>query len=288
MKLTKHWSWLIGVALAAAMLSAGGGAWAAGPPAAPKVSTFAPAKDLVAQIDFYLGRIDEAVATEAEYKDFDTRVPKDANTLVLLTLAAGLDDQDNAYKAAAPALLKAAQELAKAAAFTEPPPGTQTPPAEVAKRYAAVKAAAAALKKAAESKDGNPAALTWTKVADLPELMKQVPLVYNRLKRNLRADRFKKRAAANAGDTTTLAVIAQGVIADTSAVKKAGEEEKWFKLCVEMRDSASALNKAIRGGNQADADKIAGTLNQNCDDCHTIFNPAAKEKMAKEAAQEKD
>ena len=287
MKLTKQWSWSIGMALAAATLSAGV-ALAAGPPAAPKVSTFAPVKDVVAQIDFYLKRIDEAVATEAEYKDYETRVAKDANTLVLLALAAGLHDEDNAYKAAAPGLLKAAQALAKAAAFTEPPPGTQTPPAEVARRYAAVQAATAGVKKAAESKDGNAAALKWTKSADLAELMKQVPLVHNRLKRNLRADRFKKRANENAGDTTTLAVIAQGSIADTSAVKKAGEEAKWFKLCTEMRDSAAALNKAIREGKQADADKVAGTLNQNCDDCHTVFNPAAKEKMAKEAAKEKD
>jgi hypothetical protein len=288
MTLTKHWNWSIGAALAAAAILSAGRAPAAGPPAAPKVSTFAPAKDLVAQIEFYLKRIDESAATEADYKDYDTRVPKDANTLVLLALAAGLDDQDNAYKAAAPALVKAAQDLAKAAAFTEPPPGTLTPPAEIAKRYAAVKAAAAQVKKAAESKGGDAAALKWSKAADLPELMKQVPLVYNRLKRNLRADRFKRRAAANAGDTTTLAVIAQGVIPDTSAVKKPGEEEKWYKLCVDMRDTASALNKAIRAGSQTDAGTLAATLNQNCDDCHTIFNPAAKEKMAKEAAQEKD
>jgi hypothetical protein len=286
MKLTKNWSWPIGMALAAAMLSAGG-APAAGPPAAPKVSTFAPAKDVAAQIEFYLKRIDDDTATEAEYKEWAARVTGDANTLILLALAAGLHDEEIDYKPAAPALLKAAQELAKRAAFTEPPPGTETPPAEFAKRYAAVKAGAAALKKAAETKGGDAAALKWAKSADLPELMKQVPKVFNTMRRNVKdPKRFTKYVDKNAGEATTLAVIAQGSIVDTSAVKKPGEEAAWFKLCAEMRDLSVALNKAIREKKQADAVEIAGTLNQNCHDCHKVFNPAATEKMEKELGKD--
>ncbi len=151
------------------------------------------------------------MATEEEYKDAETTIAKDANTLVLLALAAGLHDEPNDCKAAAPALMKAGQELAKA------------------KTYAAAKAGVAAVKKAAESKTGDAAALKWTKVADLAELMKQVPLVNNRLKRNLRGDRFTSKAKENAGDVAAIAVIAQGSIADTSAVKNPGDEEKWFK-----------------------------------------------------------
>jgi len=289
MKLTKHWSWPTGAALAAATMLFAGGVLAAGPPAAPKVSTFAPAKDVAAQIEFYLKRIDEAVVSEEEYRGFETRVPGDANTLVLLALAAGLHDEEIDYKAAAPALIKAAQELAKAAAFTEPPPGTQTPPAEMAKRYAAVKAGAAALKKAAETKGGDVAALKWTKSADLVELMKQVPKVYNTLNRNLKAKdpkRFTKNVNKSAGDATTLAVIAHGSIVDTSAVKKPADEATWFKLCVEMRDLCVTLNKTIRAGKQADAVNLAVTLHQNCLDCHKVFNPAATEKMEKELGKD--
>jgi hypothetical protein len=288
MRSKKQWTWPVGVIVVAAGVLCEGGAVAAGPPAAPQVSTFAPVKNVVAQIEYYLGRLEESVTDLDTYKDFETRVSKDANTLILLALAAGLHDEDNPYKAAAPGLLKAAQELAQVSVVKELPPGVQPKPEEVAKRFAAVKAGVAAVKKAAEGKGGDPASLKWAKAADLPELMKQVPLVHNRLKRNLRADRFKKRAAANAGDTTTLAVIAQGSVANTSAVKNAGDEEKWFKLCVEMRDTAAALNKAIAAANQAEADKLAGVLNQNCEDCHKVFSPAAIEKMKEQAAADKD
>jgi hypothetical protein len=236
------------------------GALAVDPPAAPKVSTYAPVKDVAGQIGVYIARLEEAVATEEAYKDAETTIAKDANTLVLLALAAGLHDEQSDYKAAAPALMKAAQELAKA------------------KTYAAAKAGVAAVKKAAESKDGDPSTLKWTKVADLAELMKQVPLVNNRLKRNLRGDRFKSKAKDNAGDTAAIAVIAQGSIADTSEVKKAGDEEKWFKLCIAMRDAAAGLNKAIHDGDAAAGEKVAGALNQSCDDCHEVFHPAALKK----------
>ena len=184
--------------------------------------------------------------------------------------------------------MKAAQELGKVAAVKELPPGVQPSADEVAKRYAAVKAAAAVLKKAAESKDGNPATLKWIKVADLPETMKQVPAVNTRLKRNLRGDRFKSKAKGNVGDSAAIAVIAQGSIADTSAVKKPGEEAKWYKYCIDMRDAAAALNKAIHDGKPADGEKAAAALAQSCDDCHDAFHPAAKAIMAKEAAKEKD
>ncbi len=232
-------------------------ALAADPPAPPKVSTFAPAKDVAAQIGVYIARLEEAVVTEEAYKDAETTIAKDANTLVLLALAAGLHDEPNDYKAAAPGLMKAAQELAKA------------------KDFAAAKAGVAAVKKAAESKSGDAAGLKWTKVADLAELMKQVPLVNNRLKRNLRGDRFTSKAKENAGDVTTIAVIAQGSVADTSAVKKPADEEKWYKSCIQMRDAAAALAKTIRDGDSAAGEKAAGALNQSCDDCHTVFHPTA-------------
>jgi hypothetical protein len=288
MKLTRQWIWSVAVAVVAAVILSAAGAAAAEPPAAPKVSTFAPVKDVVAQIEFYLTRLDEAVASESDYKDWEARVTKDANTLVLLALAAGLHDEDNDYKAAAPGLIKAAQELSKVAVVKEQAPGTQPSAEEVAKRYAAVKAGVAAVKKAAEAKDGNPGTLKWVKIAELPETMKQVPAINTRLKRNLRGDRFKTRAKGNVGDSAAIAVIAQGSIADTSAVKKPGEEAKWYKYCIDMRDAAGALNKAIHEGKPADGEKAAAALAQSCDDCHDAFHPAAREIMAKEAAKEKE
>jgi len=241
-------------------------AWAlaAEPPAAPKVSTFAPAKDVVSQIDAYMERLQESVASEEEFKEAEAKLAKDANTMILLALAAGLHDEDNKYKAAAPAIFKAAQELAQA------------------KGFAAAQAGVAKVKKSLDSSEGNPADLKWVKAASLEELMKQVPLVNSRLKRNLRGANFKKKATSNAGDAATLAVIAQGSMADTSEAKNPEEIQKWYDFCVQMRDAAAGLNKAIRAGDQAAAEKAMGALNQSCDDCHAVFHKEAPKESGKD------
>ncbi len=239
-------------------------AMAAEPPAAPKVSTFAPAKDVVSQIDAYMERLEQAVASEEEFKESEAKLAKDANTMILLALAAGLHDEDNKYKAAAPALFKASQELAKA------------------KGFAAAKAGVAAVKKSLESTEGNPADLKWVKAASLEELMKQVPLVNSRLKRNLRGANFKKKASSNAGDSATLAIIAQGSMADTSEAKTPEEIQKWYGFCVQMRDAAAGLNKAIHAGDQAAAEKAMSALNQSCDDCHAVFHTEAAKESGKD------
>jgi hypothetical protein len=248
---------------------------AAEPPSAPKVSTFAPAKDVAAQIKFYVSRLEdsEALQNEAAFKqgledakdtatgktpDLPAQIAKDSSTLILLALAAGLHDEDNEYKAAAPALLKAAQELANA------------------KGFAATKAAVEAVKKALEASGGAPAELKWVKSASLPDLMKQVPLVNARLKRNLRGEKLKSKAKDNAGDSATLAVIAQGSLADTSETKSADQVAKWHGFCVQMRDAAAALNKAVHEGDAKGAEKAMSALNQSCDDCHEVFHKVEK------------
>lgn len=258
MKLTHSRIGIVAALMATAVGEMAIGTACAGPPAAPKVSSFAPVKDLVAQVEAYIARLEEAVADEEAYKDAETRIAKDANTLVLLALAAGLHDEPNSYKAAAPALMKAAQQVAGV------------------KDFAAAKAAVAGLKKAASAPAADPASLGWTKVADLAELMKQVPLVHNRLKRNLRGERFKSRAKDNAGDSAVLAVIAQGSMADLSEAKKPGDAEKWYKFCAAMRDAAAALNRTIHAGDPAGGAKAAAALIQSCDDCHAVFHPTAK------------
>ena len=85
--------------------------------------------------------------------------------MAVLALVLGLHDQDNKYKAAAPALLKASQKLA------------------ATKDFASAAAAVAAVKAATTDTSGSLAELKWEKVASMPELMKQVPLVNTKLKR---------------------------------------------------------------------------------------------------------
>ncbi|MCS7237251.1 MAG: cytochrome c [Thermoguttaceae bacterium] len=251
---------LIGLTVCAA-----GAAWhmSAAPPPAPNVSTFAPAEDLVAQFDYYLKRLDADLAQEADYKDVADRVYKDANTIVLIALALGLHDQPNKYKQNAAGLVAASQKLI------------------AAKDYASAKAALEQLKAAAAKPQGDPSTLAWKKMASMPPLMQQVPLVHSRIKRSMR--RFERMASSIAGDAATIAVIGQGSIYNADETKKPDEAEKWYQYCIQMRDAAAQLNKAARAKDQKAAEEVLKALAKSCDDCHLVFHPEA---IGKEVTEE--
>jgi len=254
MKLQNGWTLLVGLLVGVVMLSVVGPAMA-DPPEAPKVSTFAPAEDLENQVEFYLDRLQDAVESEEEYKDSETRLAKDANTLIVIALALGLHDTDNKYKEAAPALMKAAQELVEV------------------KDYASAKKGVAAVKAAAAGEEKMTAKLEWKKAYSLGKLMKQVPLINTRLKRSLRGRRFKSKAKDTAGYTAVLAVIAQASLVDTHEVKNPSEIEKWYKFCADMRDTAATVNAAIRAGDEDAAAAAMEKLAKGCDECHEVFHP---------------
>lgn len=233
-----------------------GVAQAADVPPAPKPSTFAPAADIVKAIDDYMAKIGEALESKDEFTDLQSRVIKDAETVAVLALVLGLHDEKTPYQAAASALIKAARDLSAAAA----------------KDYDSAKKAFAALE-AAKTAAGNPASLKWEKVASLKELMQQVPLVNSRLKRNMR--RFERQADSIAMDAAVIAAIAQGSMANVDETTQPNKADEWFKYCVAMRDAASALNKAAKAKNSAEAEKAVAVLAESCDACHVVFHPEA-------------
>jgi cytochrome c556 len=49
-----------------------------------------------------------------------------------------------------------------------------------------------------------------------------------------------------------------------------------------MRDSAGALNAAIRKGDETAATAAMEKLAKSCDDCHVVFHQAALEQTKKE------
>ena len=224
----------------------------------PKVSTFAPAADLASQADRYIKDLEKAVASEEEYKDSVEKISKESNTLIVIALALGLHDQPNKYQATAGAVVKAAQAVA------------------ATKDFASASKAIAALKAAAEGQGNADVTLKWEKVAALPELMKQVPVINSKLKLNTKPGKFKKKAKDTAGYTAVIAAIAQGSMADTSATKSADQVPQWRKFSTAMRDDAGAVNAAIHQGDQAAADEAMKKLAQSCDDCHAVFHPEVK------------
>jgi hypothetical protein len=239
-------------------LQAATSAAAAEMPAAPAVSTFAPAEDLANQADQYIKELDRTVASEADYKDGVEKITKDSNTLMIIALALGLHDQENKYKASAGALMKAAEEVA------------------ATKDFESAKKAVAGVKAAAEGKGKVDAALKWEKVAALPELMKQVPLVNTKLKRYVKGANFKKKAKDTAGYTAVIAAIAQGTMADTSEAKSPEQVKQWYGFSTAMRDDAGAVNAAIHKEDEPAAAEAMKKLTQSCEDCHAVFHPEVK------------
>jgi hypothetical protein len=224
---------------------------------APKVSTFAPASDLAAQADWYVKELEGAVENESEYADNKDKIALKSNTLIILSLALGLHDQENKYKANAGVMMKAAQAVA------------------ATKDFASAKKAVAALKDATEGRAKADIQLKWEKEASLPELMKEVPLINTKLKRYVKPEKFKSKAKETAGYTASIGAIAQGSIADTSATKGPEQVKQWEKFMATMRGHAGALNAAIHKGDATAGASEMKKLQQSCEDCHTVFHPEA-------------
>jgi len=247
--------WLLASSAAITLLAVG--FTAAQAPAPPKVSSFAPAADLVAQVNYFIERIDEALASETAYTAAKkAKVGKDASTLAVIGLALSMHDEDHALKQAAPAILAAAKTLATSA-----------------ETYAGAQKGLADLKAAvAGSQTGTPPA-EWEKVAVMEDLMKQVPLLNSSLKRGTLPARFKANVEENAGLAATLAAIGQASMSDTHVVKQPADLAKWYKYCADFRDAAGAVNAAIRAGDQPGTTAAVKTMATTCDTCHETFRP---------------
>ena len=202
----------------------------------------------------YIEDLEDVVQTEEDYNDSEDKIAKSANTLVVIALALGLHDEDNKYKASAAALIKAAQDLA----------ATQD--------YASAKAGVAAVKAATAPQGGDGAELKWEKVAALPALMKQVPLINTKLKRYTTEKRFESKAEDTVGFSAVIAAIAQGTIADTSQAENAQQVQQWYGFSVQMRDAAAAVNSAIHALDEDATKDAMAQLQKSCDDCHAVFH----------------
>lgn len=228
----------------------------ADPPAPPKLSQIVPADDLVAQVRAFDHDLQSAVADEKTYADESHKVKRDAHSLAAVAMVLGLYDTDHELKAAAPALVMAARELAAA-------------PDYAAANEAAAEIHAALAEPVAASEPVKP-----EKVASMGQLMKQVTFVNNRLKRGLR--RLNDKTDEKARDAALLAAIAQAIVYDTHEVKKDEQQEDWYRFCGEMRDAAGELNAQIKAADKQGAEAAMKRLGQSCEACHQVFRPDQK------------
>jgi hypothetical protein len=249
---------VVGAICVATLLSLSGAKLSSAEAAADgaKPSSYAPAADLTAEINTLLGQLDDSLAKKEDFEGPNqSRVAKNGSVLSAVCLTLAMQDGEAPLVKAAPAMVVAAQNLAKA------------------DNYDTAKASLDALHKATDGKlDGLPTApREWKTVAPLGLLMKQVPFIQSTLKSNVSGEKFTTKAAVSAPAAATLAAIAQASIADTSAATKPGQAAEWKKLCIEMRDAAGSANQAIHTGNADQKDKALDALKQSCTDCHAVF-----------------
>jgi hypothetical protein len=225
----------------------------AGDDATTKPSAYAPAADVAGQMELFVRQMEMDLASETDYGDEQKeRIAKDANTLIALAQVMGNHDQEHALRKAAPAVLAAAGKLADASG-----------------EFSQAKTALAAVKQAMQSAQGGE--VSWDAVADLSLLMKQVPIVNNRLRAGVASKRFDRTIDQTAGLAATLAAIAQVSLHNTAYCSSKDEESTWARICADMRNAAAEVNAAVRKKDQATARIGLEKVVKTCDACHADF-----------------
>ncbi len=221
-------------------------------------STFAPAEDLESQVQFFLDRAKEDLASESKYgRSSVQRVVRDAHTLAVLALVLGKHDQTNRYQSSALEMLHNALQLA-----------------EKAPRYDEAKRAFAQLQAPPNAAALPDADLQWRCVGDIVVLMHQIPKLNDALRRqvkNGKPEQFERSRGVAAGLAATLAAIAHVSMFDASYCSDQADQAKWAELCVLMRDAAYEVNQAARRGDQQAAVDRLKPLQRTCDECHAHY-----------------
>ncbi|GHT23993.1 hypothetical protein FACS189419_08620 [Planctomycetales bacterium] len=229
-----------------------------------------PAADLTAQIDFYVATIDKTIQEldgSTKYKEDADQIVRDANGLILVVKAVGLNAEDSKYKKSVLHIIAAAKKLESAGTFEEG------------------QAALTGLTDSLTGKGAAAEALDWSKkTANLKPVMKAVPNLNAAIKRLGGTDKkFKKSEDKIIAGLAALAAIAQGSIANVKDTAKPDAEAEWKKECEQLRDTALKANAAAHAlvdgkGDFAAFTKAFDEVNNSCHACHEIFSPEANNK----------
>ncbi len=241
--------------------AASGGLFAQAPadqaaPAAVPLSKIAPVKDLMAQKDYFMGRLSDDVSDKGAYSDaMQDRLLRDASVMSVILQGFGMHDTDNPLKAAAPAL------RAQVAALIE-------------KRgdFDAAKAEFDKLDEGVKNPKAGEGAVSWDQHAELGQLMKQVSTYNTRLRRGTSEAQFNDRLKDTEEASAIIALVGQSILSDTHMVENKADTAKWYEYAVKLRDLAGEINAAVAAKDQARAAAAYGKLYpDNCNACHESF-----------------
>jgi cytochrome c556 len=225
------------------------------PPADKPISAYAPADDLIGQVDYYIAQAEERLADPKAYDlAKQSRTWKDANTLAVLALVLANHDEPHPLKPAMPAILTGAKALA----------ASDDKVAQAQEALATIKSARAGM-----SEPGGQ--IKSEQVASVAALMKQVPLVHAGLRRAVAPNRLARMAKESASQAATLAAIAQVTMQDREYGKTPEAAAQWSAFCAAMRDASGEVNSAVHARDQARVDAGMKRLLESCDACHARF-----------------
>ncbi len=205
------------------------------------VSAYAPIEILGAQVESYAKTLEKNVKSESSF-DLD-EVRQNGATLATLALTLGMSDEEAALKKAAPVILKAAEEVVKST------------------NYAEAKKAVTAVKNAMDATSDEK--LEWQAVGDVTLLMRKVPLLDTRLRREVKKNR--------ADQAVVLAAIGQVCAMDTSVATTDEEATQWTEFSRLMRDRAATITQQIQTKETDDLESSLDALSEACDTCHEVF-----------------
>jgi cytochrome c556 len=181
-------------------------------------------------------------------------VKKQANTLAVLCLVLAEHDTETELTKAAPAAMKAAQQLARA------------------KDYTTAKSAQSALHDALAGNAPDEPRPTWGKVASQGMVMKEAADISTKLRNSLR--RFdQRRLEQYSRAAATLAAVAQSTVYDTHEVRNPAQLPDWYEFSKEFCVSTSELVAKIQARDKAGSSAALDRVTKSCEACHKVFAP---------------
>lgn len=219
---------------------------------ATKVSSFASKKDLLQQVDFFIGRIKTATKNEKSYSEKkQTQVRLDAQLIAVLAQCLANHEAEFAGKKRAKNMLDISRQLAE--------------------KSDDLAAARELLSKLESPEESSETKVAWEPVAELSDLMQQVPVVHNNLKRGIKSRRFSRSIEKTAGLAASLAALAHVSMLDDSYCADEEDKSQWDALCIEMRDLSAKISKAAHAKDQEQAIALNEKLHTTCNTCHEKF-----------------
>lgn len=220
-------------------------------PAPEKVSTYAPAKELIAQLNLCMEEISESLADAETFEEKSKTFNMNAATVVVIAQHLALHDEANELKKSAPAIFHAGSKLSEVEDF------------EAAQKAFAI------LQASINDESSEAEMPTWDPVVEMEPLMEEVGFLNSKLRRSVR--RLKRNQDEIAQFSATLAALAQAVSPDLSFTGDEEDAKQWMAMCGDMREACRALSAAAMADDEDAANSAIEALDQSCKDCHEMF-----------------